>query len=129
MYAKTIITTVISDSSDFAGAGTYQVSGEYEVPQAIAVERVLGPLQFTAITAGTTLDMGIFPTRVTGFTIKNLDTTNFVTVGYDTTAATATTIKLLAGQQIHLVDLTAAANITLTADTASVTVSIFAHGA
>lgn len=123
-YVKTTVITTYDDSSDYSTPGAPTRSVSYE---SSAVTKFLGPFTISATTGGVTLEMGML-TTCAGLTVKNKDTTNFITLAYDTTAASATTLKVLAGQVIHLVSIDPATDLTLTADTATCSVEVTAYG-
>jgi hypothetical protein len=62
--------------------------------------------------------------------INNSDSTNFVTVVYRTGGGGAVdqTIAIPAGEFVVLTDITAASNLVMTADTASVNCAVLAFG-
>lgn len=85
--------------------------------------------QFSALTTGTTISLASF-TTLSVLHLTNKDTANYVTVTYRTGAGAATTqtMKLLAGEDTLLRDVTAATSLVFTANTATVEVELVGFG-
>lgn len=110
-YSRLRLVYEKSTASDYSKPDSHYVSDEFTPTQHL-VERVI-----SAAVAGTTIDLGHL-TSMSVVVINNLDTTNFVSVGWTDTAANANTQKLPAGTVMVIPDLDpTAADLVLTADT------------
>lgn len=119
-YARTRITTEVSDASDYSRAREYATEITH-TPD----EFRLGELIEVA-TAGQTYYLAHL-NSVTELRIKNEDTSNYVTVAYTSVGNAGTnTVKIAAGKELVIPggDVTCSGNLTLTANTAAVSVTI-----
>lgn len=124
-YAKTVIIDKLDSASDYSTPGMparayskeYTTVAEFDGPKLLAC----------ATGAGTTITLSTF-TTILGLTVSNKDSTNYVTLTFNTTGTTGATMILLAGQSAHLVDITASGNLVVAAHTSPCDVEVFTYG-
>ena len=124
-YARLRLSLEVSDASDYSRP---RISG-FEVT-AVPDEYRVGEVIEVATTPGQTYTLSHLAS-LTDLIIKNLDTTNYVTVTWRSVANTAGSpssvdniCRLAAGKMMILNDVTVANNLTLVADTAALLVEI-----
>lgn len=112
-YARSRLTAIHSASSDYSSPTT---SISYEATSAVVTKTWTTRVQAT--TGGVTLDLANF-TTVYEVIVKNLDTTNYVDVGWTYASATSKA-KVPPGEWMRIpTPVTIANDLTLTANTAS----------
>jgi hypothetical protein len=123
-YSKTTTTVRYGEVSDYSDNLVNRSSTFESTTDTKFTEQ-----QFGALTTGTTISLAVF-TTLSAVKLLNKDPANYVTVTYRTGAGVATTqtMKLLAGQDALLRDVTAATSLVFTANTATVEVELIAVG-
>lgn len=123
-YTKTQVKTMISDNSDHSDPSCRTTFTAYtnSVTEGLAYS-------VAAVTGGTTIDLTNF-TTLNEVTLHNVDAVNYATLLFSTDVGniSAGTLKIPAGAQVVLTDVDPAATFTLTADTATVCIELFAWG-
>ena len=129
----------MTDYAKFETSFAYSTQSDYGRPMATkSYSLELTPSEFVtrrftaAITGGTDVWTVAAPsqfTSITGLLIKNLDSTNFVTVKWDNAAGDTIPLVLLAGGWNFITDIDPTALFNVTADTATVAIELYITGA
>ncbi len=110
-----------------SAATDYSKARKTEWEKALTPDETKPEFDVDALTGGTTIYLNNF-TTITGFGVRNNDSTNFVTLVYDTAGTASVNIKLLAEDPFFTADVDPSTNPTLTADTATCSCSVFVYG-
>lgn len=121
-YFKSTVHFKASDSSDYSDP---LVFGYYEKERTTPVETQR--FRITASTSGTTVTISTW-TTIHSVIVKNLDTTNYVTMTWNSADQSSCDQRLLTGDWMKIPDVTAAGNLTFTANTADVLIEVVVSG-
>lgn len=121
-YSKTTVHFKSSDSSDYSDPLTF---GYYEKERTTPVETQR--FRVTASTSNTTITTSTW-TTIHYVLVKNLDSTNYVKVTWDSADQASCDQRVLAGDWLKITDVTASANIVIDADTADVVCEVVISG-
>lgn len=119
-YARLRAVLEVSDASDYSRPKTHSIEVT-ATPDEFRLED-----EIEVATAGQTYRLDHLSSLSGPVIIKNIDSTNYMTVAYTNVAAGTNTIRIAAGQTAIIPggDITASGNLTLTANTSAVLVEI-----
>lgn len=111
-YARFRLLTEISEATDYSNSYIQKELTDTFGPAEVRYQKI------ETDTGGTTLTISNFA-AINAFWVYNTDSTNFVTLVYDSAGSASNEVKLSAGEFFYTSDVNRGTNPSLTADTAA----------